>query len=73
MADAGDLKSPGKNSQTLSPEQLTEHPQSVLAPSLALLLRNDPQFRRIAEAWETLTDAQRARVMAIIEAEEGEG
>jgi len=40
-----------------------------LAPSLALLLQNDPQFRRIAGAWEGLTDAQRARVMEIIEGE----
>jgi hypothetical protein len=35
---------------------------------LALLAQSDPQFRRIAEAWEGLSDAQRARVMEIIEA-----
>ena len=37
--------------------------------SLGFLLRNDAQFRRIAEAWEGLSDAQRARVMEIIEGE----
>lgn len=72
-ADAGDLKSPGQNLQTLSPEQLTEHPQSVLAPSLALLLQNATPSEWLDGCPADLTDAQRARVMAIVEAEGGDG
>ena len=41
----------------------------VSADCLALLAQNDAQFRRIAEAWEGLTDDQRARIAAIIEGE----
>ena len=36
-------------------------------PSLALLVQNDARFRRIAEAWEGLSEAAKDRVMAIVE------
>ena len=36
---------------------------------MAFLVRNDPQFRLLAEAWEGLPDDQRARVMEIVEGE----
>ncbi len=45
----------------------------VSADCLLFLAQNDPQFRRIAEVWEALTDDQRARVMEIIEGKGGEG
>lgn len=60
---------PASSTQVVVQKEVGELPNSGLSPGLAFPVQNDARFLRVAEVWEGLSEATKARIMTMVEAE----
>ena len=61
------LKTAGETSQGTNSQAVSEPAEIDLADCLALLKRESPELASIVEAWETLPEAVRRGILAMVE------